>query len=72
MDVVFLTDNSGVFQRSATWQSVGTSDQSGAARQTVPSQTGSSPDSLKCFCYLIECRAARGADDDGEGRLQSP
>lgn len=22
--------------------------------------------------YLMECRAVRGADDDGEGRLQSP
>lgn len=75
VNVVFLTDESRILQGSTTRQSVGSSHQSRTAN------TETSSEGLRrlylvslslSFFYLMECRAARGAEEDGEGRLQSP
>lgn len=76
MDVVLLADKSGVLQCPPTGQRVGASHQGGAARPTRIQRTGNRSHDLtwlyQITSYLMECLAVRGAEEEGEGRLQSP
>lgn len=76
MDIVLLADQTRVLQSSTTWQRVGPSHQSRAV------ETKRSPELWIHFLetpvmglaalYLMECRAERETDEEGDGRLQSP
>lgn len=73
--IIFLTDESWVLQSPSTRQSVWSGHQSGTTQTDWIrwNQSRWKWITIKSYIsHLMECRAARGTDDDGEGRLQSP